>query len=279
MPAGVRMIAQFWGVRGSVPVPGRDTLKYGGNTACVSLDVDGRMLILDAGTGIRPLGSLLANSKHDLCILLSHAHADHISGFPFFAPIYETERCIDVIDFEFDGRTWSLLQLFDGLHSPVQPVQAAAVCRHAGPAGFSMLRRKGFDVTAIPLNHPGGAWGFRILNGGRSFVYMTDNEIDAVDGRTSFDTFAAFCRGADVLVHDAQFLATEMARYAGWGHSSVDRACDLAVAAGVQRLILFHHDPGRTDAALDAIGADARARIAPHDIRCDVAWEGLTLTL
>ena len=273
------MIARFWGVRGSIAVPGADTLRYGGNTACVSLEVDSRLLILDAGTGIRPLGATLVGSTQELCILISHAHADHIAGFPFFAPIYERDRCIDVVDFEEGGRTWSLLQVLDGLHSPMLPAHAAAACRHAGGPDFAVLRDKGFDVRAIPLNHPGGAWGFRVFDRGRSFVYMTDNEIDAADARTSFDAFVRFCHGSDVLCHDAQFLDDEMPSRAGWGHSSVNQACDLAIAAGVQHLVLFHHDPDRSDDALDRIALAATERVSPYGIRCDAAREGLSIQL
>ncbi|MCI0436162.1 MAG: MBL fold metallo-hydrolase [Gemmatimonadetes bacterium] len=273
------MIVRFWGVRGSIAVPGAATLRYGGNTACVSIEIGNRMLILDAGTGIRVLGQQLAGTEQHLSVLISHAHADHIAGFAFFAPLYEPGRRIDVIDFEEAGRAWSLLELFDGLHSPVLRVQAAAASRRPGGADLKALRDIGFDVRTIPLNHPGGAWGFRITDDGRSFVYMTDNEIDAGDARTSFAGFADFCRGADVLCHDAQFLEEEMPARVRWGHTSVERACDLAIAAGVRRLVLFHHDPDRTDTALDRIAQTAAQRTTPHGTRCDVAWEGLCIQL
>ncbi len=273
------MIVRFWGVRGSIAVPGEETLRYGGNTSCVSVDIDGRLLVLDAGTGIRNLARSLEGGTRSVFLLLSHPHADHIAGFAFFAPLYDDDRCVNVFEYEDGDVRWSPLSLYDGLHSPVRVGQAIAVCRRELGPDCKGLRDLGFDVQSIPLNHPGGALGFRIADRGRSFVYMTDNELDADDPRTSFDTFASFCRDADVLCHDAQYLDGDLPRKLGWGHSTVTRACDLAIAAGVRWLVLFHHDPGRTDAALDEIGVLAAARLEPHGIRCDVAWEGLTLDI
>jgi phosphoribosyl 1,2-cyclic phosphodiesterase len=271
------MIVRFWGVRGSIAVPGEATLRYGGNTSCVSVELDGRLLVLDAGTGIRNLARSIEASTKDIVLLVTHPHADHVAGFAFFTPLYETERCVNVFDFDDGDVHWSPLSLYDGLHSPVHVHQAVAVCRRILGPNCEGLREMGFDARCIALNHPGGAWGYRLTEGARSFVYMTDNELDAAEPRTSFDEFAAFCHGADVLCHDAQYIDGEMPQKVGWGHSTVNRVCDLAIAAGVRRLILFHHDPGRTDAALDGIAARATERLSAHGIHCDVAWEGLML--
>ena len=141
-----------------------------------------------------------------------------------------------------------------------------------------MLLERGFQVDLIPLNHPGGAVGFRISAGGGSMVYMTDNELDPPAGAAvSFDQLVEFCRGADVLCHDAQYRAGEHEDRWGWGHSSLPRVCDLAKAAQVGHLILFHHDPERTDDQVAALEAEARAELEPRGIRCTAAYEGLTL--
>lgn len=273
------MIIRFWGVRGSIAVPGPSTLRYGGNTACVSVEAGARMIVLDAGTGIRALGDALSGKRTEMFVLLSHPHADHVCGFPFFAPLYENGGCVELFDYEHGGTRWSLLEMLEGFQSPVRPTQAAAACRKPLATGLKQLRAHGFEVRTIPLNHPGGALGFRIEYGGCSFVYMTDNEIDASEPSTSFDAFVEFCAGADVLCHDAQYLATELPARLGWGHSTVDRACDLAEAARVRKLLLFHHDPGRTDDVLDRIVADAAGRLLSSGIECIAAREGSSIEL
>jgi phosphoribosyl 1,2-cyclic phosphodiesterase len=273
------MIVRYWGVRGSISVPGEETLRYGGNTSCVSVEIGGRLLVLDAGTGVRNLGRSIAAGTTDITVLVTHPHADHVAGFPFFAPLYDPDRCVNVFDFENGGVRWSPLEMYDGLTSPVPVGQAVAVCRRILGPNCEGLRDLGFEVSCIPLNHPGGAWGFRIVDAGRSFVHLTDNELDSTEPRTSFEEFADFCRNADVLCHDAQYLDGELPRKLGWGHSTVNRVCDLAIAADVRRLVLFHHDPNRTDDALDAIAEAASARLTAHGIHCDVAWEGLMLDI
>lgn len=273
------MKVRFWGVRGSIAVPGETTLRYGGNTSCVSVEMDGRLVVLDAGTGIRNLADTIHAETRDITLLVTHPHTDHVSGFPFFTPLYDADRCVNVFDFDDGAVHWSPLELYDGLHSPVQMHQAVAVCRRMLGPNCEGLRDLGIHADCIALNHPGGAWGYRLFHGDRSFVYMTDNELDAEEPRTSFEAFTDFCRDADVLCHDAQYLDGEMPGRLGWGHSTVTRVCDLAVAAGVHRLVLFHHDPGRSDTALDEIARTAAARLSPYGIACDVAWEGLTLDI
>lgn len=273
------MIIRFWGVRGSIAVPGPSTLRYGGNTACVSVEAGTRMIVLDAGTGIRALGHALSGKRTETFVLLSHPHADHVCGFPFFAPLYQNGGCVVLFDYEHGGMHWSLLEMLEGFQSPVRPIQAAAACRKPLATGLNELRSHGFEVRTIPLNHPGGALGFRIEYGGHSFVYMTDNEVDASEPSTSFDEFVEFCAGADVLCHDAQYLAHELPARLGWGHSTVDRACDLAEAARVRKLVLFHHDPTRTDDVIDEIVTGAAGRLLSSGIECVGASEGNSIEL
>jgi len=261
-----------------LPVPGRDTVRVGGNTACVSVEANGTVLVLDAGTGIKGLGDALAGGSERIILLLSHAHWDHIMGMPFFAPLYERGRPIDVIDFEADGISFSPLEAVDGVHFPLRREQLPCQLRTAPGDGMAFLSEHGFEARRLLLNHPGGAYGYRIEVGGRSVVYMTDNEIDPPDGSaTSFDELVDFCRGADVLCHDAQYVGGEYNDRWGWGHSAMPRVCDLAIAAEVAHLVLFHHDPDRSDAQVAEMESEARAALGPQLIQCTAAYEGLSL--
>lgn len=274
------MIITFWGVRGSVPSPGLNTLRYGGNTACISVQIGNKMLVIDAGTGIRPLGAMLAGNGEEIFVLLTHAHADHVMGFPHFSPLYEPGRPVHLLDCQQDGRNWSLLELLDGTLFPMRPERLCCTCRRAGSDTPTYLRRHGFELTRLALNHPGGAYGYRIVHGGRTLVHMTDNELDPPGSRgTSFASFVRFCQGADVLCHDAQYLAEDMPAKRGWGHSSVEDACRLAAAGRVKCLVLFHHDPDRSDDALDDLQGRARRLLKGSGIACTAAYEGLRIDL
>lgn len=274
------MIIRFWGVRGSLPVPGPGTVRFGGNTACVSVEADGTVVVLDAGTGIKDLGAALAGGEDRIVLLLTHPHWDHLMGMPFFAPLYEQDRAIEVVAFEGEGEPFSALQMLDGVHFPIHWEDLPADVRHAQGDGIGILAEHGFEVRRLRLNHPGGAFGFRLAHEGASMVYMTDNEIDPPQGgATPFQSLVAFCAGTDVLCHDAQYVSGEHHDRWGWGHSSLPRVCDLAVAAEVRHLVLFHHDPDRTDAQVAEMEAEARRILQPAGIRCTAAHEGLALEL
>jgi phosphoribosyl 1,2-cyclic phosphodiesterase len=273
------MTIRFWGVRGSIPVSARHTLQYGGNTSCLSVEVDDKVLILDAGTGIRPLGAWLVGDGRDIYILLSHLHWDHITGFPFFDPLYEKGRVIHLLDYQADGQAWSLLSLLDGIHFPIRPRDLPSTIRRVEGDVLAFLEEEGIAVRCLPLNHPGGALGYRVAHRGRALVYMPDNELQPPVPTTTFDAFVDFCRGADVLCHDAQYLLQDMPVKLGWGHSLVDQACRLAVEAGVGHLVLLHHDPNRSDEELDALQAYARGVLSASGISCTAAYEGLALEL
>ena len=281
------MTITFWGARGSRPVPGPHTLRYGGNTACVSVEIDGKVLVLDAGTGMFELGQTLLGTGQDVFVLLSHLHSDHTQGLPFFAPLYQPSGPIYLLDYEQDGEAWSPLTLFDGVHHPLRKDMLPAECLRLRGDALAHLAAHGLAVERTRLNHGGGAYGYRVTRGGRAFVYMTDNELVPAGGAdvqpgpypdpVPFERFAAFCAGADVLCHDAQYRADEMPLRRGWGHSQLPDVCRLAEKAGVGHLVLFHHDPLRTDEALDALLCEARARLEPSGIACTAAYEGLVL--
>lgn len=273
------MIVTFLGVRGSVPVPGRETLRYGGNTSCVAVEADGRVLLLDAGTGIRRAADLVRHHGGEAFLVLTHPHADHVQGFPFFSPLYEPETLLHLPDWTLGERRWSLLNLLDDLHLPITPATVRARVEHPDEEADAYLRRHGWDVATLPLNHPGGALGWRIGHRGRVFVHLTDNELRAHRPTTSFEQTVEFCRHADLLSHDAQLADAERAEYAGWGHSTVSDVCDLAIAAGVRRLVLFHHDPQRHDDAVDTLREQAVELLRPHGISCYAASEDLRIDL
>lgn len=275
------MTITFWGVRGSTPAPGAAFVRYGGHTTCVSVSVETeagpRVLVLDAGTGLRPLGRSLAGTGAEVFVLLSHLHADHLLGFPFFAPLYEDACRVHLFDYGEGDAAWTPLALFDGRHYPLEQGDLACDLRRVRGDAEGYLRERGLDVRSQAVNHPGGAVGYRVTHGGDVFVFIPDNELAPPARAVPHAEVVAFCRGADVLCHDAQYLADEVRSRRGWGHSSVDEAIALAVEAGVGRLVLFHHDPDRTDDELDAVEALASERLAPHGIACTVASQGLTL--
>lgn len=275
---------QFWGVRGSIPSPGNATVRYGGNTACVSVDIGiEKLLVFDAGTGLRMLGKALEGNIMPIFVLLSHPHWDHIQGFPFFTPIYQAGRTVYLFPTPQGKAQWcAALEQMDGAHFPVTadhlPSQTHCITEEA----LTFLAGQGFCLSSIALNHPGGGAGYRLEHAGRALVYLTDNELaPPYEPTTTFDDFVRFCQHADVLIHDAQYLDTDMPHKHGWGHSLVQQACDLAVAAQVRHLVLFHHDPDRSDAALDHIQETACAWLASQDqgLRCTVAYEGLEVRL
>jgi phosphoribosyl 1,2-cyclic phosphodiesterase len=277
------MEVTFWGTRGTVPVPGPDTVKYGGNTACVSVRTKaGKLLILDAGTGIRNLGKHLVESEGPAyaTLFLSHSHWDHIQGFPLFAPLYDRGFSLTVLGCP-SHRTSLQEILARQQDAPVFPVPLDALHANIEIGDYCMdwSDFNGVRIRTVRLNHPGGSCGFRIEEDGRSMVFMTDNELPHPG--PSWERFVTYCEGADLLIHDAQYTDAELATHRGWGHSSFSQAVDLAVQAGVKRLALFHHDPDRTDDDLHTLAAacDVAAVARRSALRVIAAAEGDTETV
>jgi phosphoribosyl 1,2-cyclic phosphodiesterase len=279
------MVITFYGVRGSIPSPGETTVKYGGNTSCVHVELDnGHSLILDAGTGIRKLGKLIEKDESTVNILLSHGHWDHIQGFPFFAPLYKQDRQIRVYTSPAGehNKLCSLFDQIDGANFPVHvndlPSQSECIMHNIE----SMLADKNIDVRRAAINHPGGGCAYRIEEDGTSCAYITDNELEP-PGKvaTTYDEWVAFCRDVDVLIHDAQYLPNDLPHKHGWGHSLVSQVRQLAVDAEVGCLVMFHHDPDRSDAEIDFIQQENehffRGRRAPAISLC--AAEGMVIRL
>jgi phosphoribosyl 1,2-cyclic phosphodiesterase len=273
------MVVRFWGVRGSFPAPGAATAKIGGNTATLSVEADDQVLVIDAGTGIRELGEALVGDPREITILTSHMHWDHVIGIPFFAPLYEEGRTVNLALVRGGDRPRSPLEILDGVHFPRHRSDLPATVHIVGDE-VAFLRRRGFSFQSIGLNHPGGATGFRVGRGRGDLVYMTDNELGGgSEAQTRFPDFVRFAARARLLCHDAQYLSGEIGDRRGWGHSSVEEACELAVAARVEHLVLFHHDPDRDDDAVLRLEREARERLASRGIACTAAFEGLAVAI
>jgi phosphoribosyl 1,2-cyclic phosphodiesterase len=261
------MMIRFWGTRGTRPTPGRRTLRYGGNTTCLELrSRAGDLVIIDSGSGIAELGVALANgSALNAPILITHTHWDHIQGFPFFGPAFQTGTRIQIVGPK--GSIKSLQAAFEDQMDPAYfptrldqvPAQLEFVERSAGET----FEAGGMAITPHQLNHPIVTFGYRIEEDGRRLVFATDNELGfelAESGTgaagaaiTDRAAIVEWCRGADLLVHDAQYSAEEYQSKVGWGHSSMEDVLMLSEEAGVQQVAFFHHDPGHSDDDIDAL--------------------------
>ncbi len=286
------MRIRFWGTRGSIPKPGPDFVRYGGNTSCVEVrSASGVLILLDCGTGAHGFGqALLAepDGPRRGHIFISHTHWDHIQGLPFLAPLFEE-------DFEWDiygprGLGPSIRETLAGqmqyTYFPVSIEQFAAKVRYhdlvEGSVEIDDVR-----VATHYLNHPALTLGYRIEADGASVVYATDHEPHTPalargerPPKSADETrYASFVAGADVLIHDAQFTLGEYEKHLGWGHSPVEFAVDLATANRVRRLALYHHDPLRDDAGVDQMVALARRRAAGTGLDVFGAAEGLVIEL
>jgi phosphoribosyl 1,2-cyclic phosphodiesterase len=285
----------FWGVRGSIASPGADTAAVGGNTSCVEVQCGGSRIILDAGTGARRLGdTLMSQGPVDATILLSHLHWDHIQGLPFFVPAYVPSTKLSILGSAHGAATLgdALAHQMSAPNFPVRFDELGAQItmrevRHGESFGVGKA-----SVKVAKLNHPGSVFAYRIEHEGRSIVYATDTEHYAcVD-----PTLWALAEGADVLIYDSQYTPEEYrgevpvigsavaslpqppkaARSkVGWGHSTYLAGAELARLAGVGQLVLFHHDPQRTDAGVAEIERRAQALFAPTT----AAREGMELEL
>ncbi len=278
------MRVTFHGVRGSVPAPGPQTSRYGGNTSCVEVRLsDGSTLALDAGTGLRELGKALVREGRPspVHLFLSHTHWDHVMGLPFFAPLYDRNNHLLVYPLANEAQERFQRNIFDDIHFPVSVNDIPSKVEFARPEG-DVWQVGSAKVRRIQLNHPGGAQGFRVDDAdGSSMAYLTDNEMNAARPVITVDDLARFSDGVSVLIHDAQYVPADMPHKRGFGHSLVEDVLKLGQYAKPRELVLFHHDPDRSDDALDRIGADETAWLAEHaaHVGLRVAHEGLALDL
>ncbi len=286
---------KFWGVRGSIPTPGPSTVFFGGNTSCVELRVDGQLIILDAGSGIRPLGQALAaefgDRAIDLTLLITHTHWDHSQGFPFFLPAYHAKNRVRILGYE-GARDGLASTLAGQMESPYFPI---ALKQMPGNIVIEELKEMTFQVGPVRVeacfsNHPGICVGYRVFSSSGSVVYLPDNESFNEHSKTVHggslpgnieENLAKFIAHADVLITDAQYGAEEYQRHVGWGHGCLDDVVRFAIAGGVKRLYLFHHDPEHDDRTVSAMLMHARelAAAVGSGIRIEAAREGEQFTL
>lgn len=277
------MEVTFYGVRGSIPTPGIDFVKYGGNTACVHVRLQsGTDIVLDSGTGIRLLGKELAKVSTPIHLLLSHNHWDHIQGFPFFIPIYQTDREIIVTPGTTDEvRPEAFLEQMQGSFFPVQPEAINANITIHKPL-VDTWKIDTATITRIKMNHPGSGSCYIIQEGDTKLAYVTDNELyPPYKKNTDFLAFVSLVNGADLLIHDAQYVVQDMPAKSGWGHSVAEEAIKLGLACTAKRLALYSHDPERTDIMVDEIVSHAEdiILISGGEMECFGAFEGQSLSL
>jgi phosphoribosyl 1,2-cyclic phosphodiesterase len=260
------MIIKIWGSRGSIPVSGKDYLKYGGDTTCVDIRTkSGDIIIIDAGTGIRRLGNRLVDEKcFDLNFIFTHAHWDHLMGFPFFKPLYFKRSTIRMHPCPFHGKFVEtiLSRIMAPPNFPIKysDITAQLVYTQACPTEFEIGSVK---VVPIALSHPNGGSGYKFIEDNKTFVFLTDNELGHIHpGGVPFEDYLNFCSKADLLIHDAEFTPDEYHTHIDWGHSAYTDALDLAQQARVKKLGLFHINRERTDKEMDKIVKDCRNRIA-----------------
>ncbi|MHB8773221.1 MAG: MBL fold metallo-hydrolase [Syntrophales bacterium] len=266
------MLIRCWGARGSVPVSGKEYLHYGGDTTCIEIRTkDDDVIIIDAGSGIRRLGNrLVAEGRSAVTMLFTHSHWDHIMGFPFFKPIYQPETRIALFGCPF------VQDSVKALISPIMTPPNFPVCfdditadiryRETCADAFTI---GGMTVSPIPLNHPNQGLGYRFEEDGKSFVFLTDNELKyRHPGGLAYEDYRDFVSGADLLVHDAEYLPGEYRQTRSWGHSVYTDTLNLALDAGVGRLGLFHHNQDRTDRAVDEMVEECRSATAGRGLAC-----------
>lgn len=274
----------LWGTRGSLASPGPETARYGGNTACVAvIGENGRVLVLDAGTGIRRLGASLPISLKRVDVLLTHLHMDHLQGLGFFRPL--RTRGVEVHVWGPASTTMTLRErLARYLSPPLFPVVLRELeCDlHLHQVPTEEIDIEGFKITAMWVCHPDPTVGFRVEADGRAMTYLPDHE-PALGGyemprRAEWISGYALARGVDLLIHDSQYTDAEYAERVGWGHSSMAQALAFAELAQVKQLVPFHHDPSHSDQDLDRLyadltaGTDSRIQVTP-------GMEGMTFDL
>ncbi|MGA1844219.1 MAG: response regulator [bacterium] len=263
---------KFWGTRGTLPVTGQRSIKYGGNTPCVTLQFSqNRWFVFDSGTGIREFSNLLMKSGHSrikVNIFISHPHWDHINAFPFFAPLFVPGNEITVLGpYQSDDYTMSKI-VSDQMYGVYFPVGVKEFAAHVQ---YKDLREGSYTIDGIKvrtkmLTHPGNCLGYRVDHKGRSFCYVTDNELYLPDSEYYIESVREqlidFIKDADILIHDATYFDEEYTKKVNWGHSCVSQVAKLAHDAGVRRLYLFHQDPDHSDTDLERKLERARTLLA-----------------
>lgn len=298
------MKLKFWGTRGSIPTPGKSTVRYGGNTPCVEVRLDDEeLIILDAGTGIRNLGEHLMEKRLPVnaYLLITHPHWDHIQGFPFFRPAFLPGNELTIIGGKSENSYLEKI-IADQMNKIYFPIQLDELKANLHFVSLSEDEVKVYDATVQTLyvNHPTFAMGYRITHRGKSLVYISDNEpfdgqnpqmvknVERVVAERYMNTngdpnqrIFDFVRKADVLIHDTTYTPEEYANHIGWGHSHYLFALKVAAEGNVKKLVLFHHDPAHDDEMVDDILVKCKSEIRSRNFtfECVAAAEGMELVV
>jgi len=279
------MYIKCWGSRGSIPVSGRKYIKYGGDTTCIEIRTkDDKIIIVDAGTGIRRLGNhLIEEERYTYNIIFTHAHWDHLMGFPFFKPLYLKQTDIQLQGCPF-AQKYVETMLSKVMSPPNFPVRYTEIKSniHFEPVCPERFEIGTVSIIPIPLSHPNQGRGYKFIEDGRTFVFLTDNELDFIHpGGLSLRAYQEFSSDADLLVHDAEYTKKEYNFTKQWGHSVYTTALKLGINAKVKQLGLFHLNQDRTDRDVDEIVDTCQKIVAERssDLKCFAVGSDMTLTL
>jgi phosphoribosyl 1,2-cyclic phosphodiesterase len=279
------MIIKCWGARGSIPVSGDEYVKYGGDTTCLEVRTqDDDIIIIDAGSGIRRLGNRLVSEKRfQYTMLFTHAHWDHIMGFPFFMPIYSKKTRITM--FGCPSAQASVKHMVSKIMAPPNfPVNFEDIKAdiHDHEACETLFTLNSMTIIPIPLSHPNQGVGYKFIENGKSFVFLTDNELQFKHpGGAGFGEYRDFSADADLLIHDAEYTEEEYKKTRTWGHSVYNDALRLALEARVQKFGLFHHNQERSDEGIDEMLTDCRKTVAHNNasLECFALHQGMEIEL
>ena len=268
------MVIKCWGSRGSIPVSGKSYLKYGGDTTCIEIRATSDdIIIVDAGTGIRRLGNLLIKEKkRKFHFIFTHAHWDHVMGFPYFKPLYSKHSEFRMHRCPFHSKFVEtiLSKVMAPPNFPVKYTDIRAQMHYevSCPTEFEIGSVK---IVPIPLSHPNSGSGYKFIEDGKSFVFLTDNELGYIHtGGRPYQDYMEFSSGADLLVHDCEYTPSEYKTFVEWGHSAYTEVLKLAFEADVKTLGLFHLNQDRTDKDMDAMVKACRKTISDKgsDLEC-----------
>jgi phosphoribosyl 1,2-cyclic phosphodiesterase len=279
------MIIRCWGARGSIPVSGEEYIKYGGDTTCLEIRTkDDEIIVIDAGSGIRRLGHrLISEKRFNYTMIFTHAHWDHIMGFPFFNPIYFKKTRITLFGCPF-AQT-SVKQMISKIMAPpnfpvdFEKIRADIDYHESCNSQFSV---KSMTITPIPLNHPNQGLGYKFVEDGKRFVFLTDNELTFEhSGGTDFQEYRDFAADSDLLIHDAEYTEEEYKKTKSWGHSVYKDALRLALEAKVKKFGLFHHNQERSDKGIDDMVEHCRKVIEKNhaEVECFALHQGMEIEL
>ncbi len=263
------MLIKSWGSRGSIPVSGPEFIKYGGDTTCIEIRTKSDdIIIIDAGTGIRRLGNKFYEEKRfEYNLIFTHAHWDHLMGLPFFKPFFLQETVINAYRCPLPGKYAEKMisRVMTPPHFPIRYADLKAKINYIKgcPEPFEI---GSVTITPINLSHPGGGSGYKFTEDGKTFVFLTDNELGYIhEGGLPYEDYAAFCKDADLLIHDAEYTPEEYGTQIDWGHSVYTDVVSLAISANVKKLGLFHLNQNRTDDQMDEIVGNCHRRLAEEN--------------